>query len=551
MIDPSVEDRSGRAAPTGTPGTADTAGQEGDTFDELWRASVRRNADATFLLFHDDSGTSTWTYDGFDDVVSRVAAFLAGHGIRAGDAIHLVLRNSPAFVALWLAAARLGAWIVPVDPASSPRDVDRQLDRVQPGVAFCAHGRAEVYRQGASGHDVTVVELSETAGDLAPTSSLMVGGASAAPPGSEIRDVPRPQDRLAVMFTSGTTSEPKGVVLTQANYAHVARVMAQAAALEPRHRWFVTLPLFHANAQYYCFAPAIATGASVALAASFTASGWLRLAHRLRVSHASLFAAPIRMILARTPGDAPRVALEHVWFAQSLGSQHHADFGRLVGTLPRQLYGMTETIAIVTADTSEPPRSDVIGRPVVGRGVSLRDPVTGGETAVGVPGVVHVRGRRGIDLFAEYLDDPVTTDAAFDDGPDGLWFRTGDLATVDADGVLRFVGRVDDVVKVAGENVSLTEIEATLGQAPGVLEVAVLAEADPVRDHVPVAFVVPRDPAHPPDLAVLAAWSEKELSPAARPREWYVVEELPRTSVGKIRRSAIRSASRTPGPAAG
>ncbi len=101
---------------------------------------------------------------------------------------------------------------------------------------------------------------------------------------------------------------------------------------------------------------------------------------------------------------------------------------------------------------------------------------------------------------------------------------------------LRFVGRRDDVIKVSGENVSLTEVEAILAQAPGVLECAVLGRPDPVRDMVPVAYVVPRDREHPPAAGDLAAWAERNLASAARPRDWHLIDELPRTSVGKVRR---------------
>jgi carnitine-CoA ligase len=103
-------------------------------------------------------------------------------------------------------------------------------------------------------------------------------------------------------------------------------------------------------------------------------------------------------------------------------------------------------------------------------------------------------------------------------------------------GALRFVGRRDDVIKVSGENVSLTEVEATLAQAPGVLECAVLGRPDPVRDMVPVAYVVPRDQAHPPAVSELAEWAQRNLAAAARPRDWHLIEALPRTSVGKVRR---------------
>lgn len=339
------------------------------------------------------------------------------------------------------------------------------------------------------------------------------------------------------MFTSGTTSEPKGVVLTQHNYAHVADTMSAIVGLGPEHRWLVTLPLFHANAQYYCIAPAIAVGASVALTSAFSASQWLRQARDLSATHASLFAAPIRMILARRPANAPAARLEHVWFAQNLGAQHYDEFAALAGCLPRQLYGMTETVAIVCADVSDPYRNDTIGPPIAGRQVILRQPETGASPAPGEPGELVLTGVPGQDLFLGYLDDPDATGRAFEQRDGCTWFHTGDMVTrVADDGALRFVGRRDDVIKVSGENVSLTEVEATLAQAPGVLECAVLGRPDPVRDMVPVAYVVPRDRDHPPAISDLAEWAARNLAAAARPRDWHLIEALPRTSVGKVRR---------------
>lgn len=349
----------------------------------------------------------------------------------------------------------------------------------------------------------------------------------------------QPDDRLAVMFTSGTTSEPKGVVLTQANYAHVATVMAKVARLRPHHRWHVALPLFHANAQYYCFAPAIAVGASVALSSAFSASGWVPHARELGVTHASLFAAPIRMILARTASEEPPLQLEHVWFAQSLGAEHYERFARLAGTRPRQLYGMTETVAIVSADSGAHPVHDVIGTPVAGRRIRVTDPANGNAAAPGATGELHVLGTPGRDLFVGYLDDEETTARAFSTGPEGTWFATGDLVSRGVDGVLRFTGRVDDVIKVSGENVSLTEVEAAVAQAPGVLEAAVVGVSDPLRDTVPVAYVVARDPNEPPHAEDLDEWAVRNLAPAARPRAWHLIDELPRTSVGKVRRFRV------------
>ena len=510
------------------------------TFADIWQRAVDQHGNRTFLTFRSEHGQiDTWTYRQFDLIVHDAVALLTASGVAAGDPVHLCLRNSPAFIAVWLATAELGAWMVPVDPASSSRDIETQLARVSPKIGFYAAQRAGTYLAGvAEGTALRTVALEETAADVQSGGRLRADDVAPHPP---VAAAPvEPYARLAVMFTSGTTAQPKGVVLTQANYCHVAEVMAAAANLGVDDRWLVTLPLFHANAQYYCFAPAINVGASVALTATFSASQWIDMANELGATHASLFAAPIRMILARTPDDTTPCRLRHTWFAQSLGPDHHRRFGELTGTLPRQLYGMTETVAIVTADRSDPPGHDLIGEPVPGRSVRLVDPTSRADVDVGTPGMIMVAGERGVDLFAEYLDDPATTDRSFiTDEHGATWFLTGDLAVQTASGALRFVGRADDVIKVAGENVSLTEVEAILAQAPGVLEVAVIARPDEIRDHVPVAYVVARDQLHPPTADDLAAWASQQLAPQARPREWHFIDSLPRTSVGKVRRFKI------------
>lgn len=508
------------------------------TFSDLWDQAVQVHGARPFLVFRAlDGELTSWTYADFDLLVESVAARLHSLGVRHGSSVHLALRNCPAFVAVWLATSRLGAWMVPVDPASTARDIGNQVARTAPTVTVCALERREAVDAGAGGRVPHVLALTETAADLAPGSPLRATSDEPAP-----AHRPGPEDLLALMFTSGTTSEPKGVELTQANYRHVAGVMAGLAALEAEHRWYVCLPLFHANAQYYCFASAISCGASVGLTARFTAGGWPHEVAELEATHASLFAAPIRMILARRRPDAPRLHLRHVWFAQNLGHGQWQEMADLCGVEPRQIYGMTETLAVVTAAPVGSAGPSRMGRVVEGREVLLLDPGSHRPVVDGEPGLLTVAGRRGVDLFRGYLENEAADARAFAEvsrpTPETgqVWFSTGDLARRCEDGQLAFVGRVDDVIKVAGENVSLTEVETAVAEAPGVLEAAVVGVPDPVRDRVPAAYVVPSDHARPPDAAELAAWAEEHLSPAARPRTWTVVDELPRTSVGKIRR---------------
>ncbi|MBK5308106.1 MAG: acyl--CoA ligase [Frankiaceae bacterium] len=509
---------------------------EPGTFAELWQRATASFPDAPFFVFEDRAGDQhSWTYAAFDKAVERVADTLAAHGVRPGDAVHVVLRNSPAFVAIWLAVSEIGAFMVPVDPASTVPDIDRQVRRVSPRLAVCADERRAVYDEGAQGRVPVVLSVTEGAEDLSAGSPLIAGA------DRRVTDSPVTADtRLAVMFTSGTTAEPKGVVLTQGNYAYVARSMAALADLEGGHRWLVCLPLFHANAQYYCFAPAISVGASVALTASFSASRWLQQAHDLKVTHASLFAAPIRMILARRPADPPSLRLQHVWFAQNISAAQFDEFSALVGCRPRQLYGMTETLAVVFADTGPAPRHDVIGLPAPGRVIAVQLPEAGAPAPDGSPGMLSLAGRPGVELFQEYLGLP----SPFQEDEEGTsWFCTGDLVSREADGRYRFHGRDDDVIKVGGENVSLSEVETVLSGAPGILEVAVVARPDEMLDRVPVAFAVPRDLSQPPAVEALQEWAAANLVPAARPRAYQLLDELPRTSVGKIRRFQLKAAA--------
>lgn len=192
----------------------------------------------------------------------------------------------------------------------------------------------------------------------------------------------------------GTTSRPKGVLVTQANYAFAGESMAAAASLTGQERHIVALPLFHANTQYYSFCSAIAMGSSIALMPSFSASRFLEQAARHGATHASLFAAPLRMILARAAERPPDLRLRHIWFAQDLTPQHYAQVTELFGCLPRQLYGMTEAIAAVLTAHPLEAGPDVLGRPTLGCTVTILQSETGRPVGPGVVGEIHVRGRR-------------------------------------------------------------------------------------------------------------------------------------------------------------
>lgn len=519
--------------------------REDETFAARWSRAVDLHGERPFLTFEADSAAErSWSYAEFDDLVARTSSGMRRIGVGAGDVVHLVLPNSVAFVAVWLACARLRATFSCSDPRATAAELVGAHERLRPVLGVCGPEQLAVY----TAIDTTApVPLIVTSSDD-PT----VGGLATQDPGHIERpnaSQPEPADRLAILFTSGTTSAPKGVELTQANYAMTGDVMAAGANLSHEHRWLVVLPLFHANAQYYCLAAAISVGASVALMPTFSASGFLDQAVRHRASHTSLFAAPIRMILARAGASPPPVTLTHAWFAQNLTSDEYQRISALLGCRPRQLYGTTETGPAVLMSDPEPARPESMGRVTPGCQVRLRSLEGAGDVLVGSIGEIQVGGQPGRSLFAGYLDDPDAAAASIaESGPDGsVWFATGDRASVDENGNFYFAGRGGDQLKVAGENVSVVEIEQAIAKNDDVFEVAVVARPDPMYSEVPVAYVVPRSPNDAAGLAEsVRAWCAEQLSPMKRPHEIHIVDELPRTSVGKIRKFLL-----TRGPESG
>jgi crotonobetaine/carnitine-CoA ligase len=268
---------------------------------------------------------------------------------------------------------------------------------------------------------------------------------------------------------------------------------------------------------------------------SFSASGFMSQAARHGATAASLFAAPLRMVLARG-GPVEDLRLRHCWYAQNITADQYETVSDWFGCRPRQLYGMTETIPAVLTDEAGDPEPSSMGRVTTGCIVDVQRP-DGTPVDVGEVGEVVVGGERGTSLFAGYLDDPETTGASFRDG----WFLTGDRASRDETGRHYFDGRRSDVLKVAGENVSVVEVEAVLAQHPGVLEAAVIGRDDEIRDELPVAFVVADPSSSPPSRADLDGWCAERLAKVKRPVEITFLDELPRTSVGKIRKFQLNN----------
>ncbi|MDD7939453.1 AMP-binding protein [Actinomycetospora lutea] len=481
---------------------------------DLLAGTAADRPEAPFLVFAGDAGVETVSYAEQVRRADETAGLLAELGVEPGARVHLMTPNRPEFLDVWFACARLGAVVVPVNPLSTADEVGHQLTDSRAVLSVVDEPLAATVRAVAG--ERTVLGLGE----------LVARRRGRTPPPAAATP-----ELAAIMFTSGTTSAPKGVQVTHANYRQVGRLVAEHLGVTAADRWLVTLPLFHGNAQYYCLMSALVAGGAVAVASRFSATAWPAQARELRPTLASLFAAPIRMVLARSvpsPDDADN-DLRLVLFAQNLAPAQAHEFETRFGAPLLQLYGMTETVVPPFVNPLDDRRRwDSIGLPLPG--VEVR--VVGEE---GEPGELQVRGRPGVDVTPGYDGRPEATAALFDDG----WLRTGDQVRLDEIGRAYFVDRAKDMMKRAGENVAASEVEQVLGAHPAVLESAVHGVPDPVHDEAIVAHVVLR-PGASADPAELVAWCAERLSRFKVPETVVVRDELPRSTIGKILKNALR-----------
>ncbi|MEV6138691.1 AMP-binding protein [Nocardia sp. NPDC051990] len=483
--------------------------------------------EAAFLRFENESGIEEFDYAAAHDLATTGATALYSAGVAQGDVVALALPNGRDFFSCWFGAAFLGAVIAPMNPRATSDEFAHMLSHSSSKVVVCDEETAQRVRASSAGRSVEIVTTG-AAFDLRASAAART--ISAPPAGLG------PSAVAAVLYTSGTSSKPKGVVITHANYLHAGNVVAQHLRMRPDDRWLVVLPLFHANAQYYCAMSALVTGASLAVTNRFSASGWAAQVRRHDASLASLFASPARMIL-RHPSyvsDA-RSRLRAVIFGQNLTPAELAEFEDRFNCPLIQIYGMTETIAPPLMNPLIGARdSTTVGRPVAARIRIVAE--DGSDAAPRETGELMVQGIPGVSLMSHYLNDAAATSEVLS----GEWLRTGDLVRAREDGFIVFTDRVRDIIKRSGENISAAEIERVVDEHPAVLESAAVAVPDDIRDEAVKLVVVLREGCAVTADEIMNYCSER-LAAYKVPSMVEFIEALPRTSVGKIQKSALRS----------
>ena len=500
---------------------------EGTNLNLLLEDRARQRPDHPFLVWAPFEGPSrNWTYGQFATDAARLAGGLAKRGIGPGDRVLVHFENCPETLLARFALARLGAICVATNAMAAGPEITHYAGSSRATAAITQAKFAELVASHAP--DVKWIAVADSAGPNNGYGSDSFG---------ELFTDPAPahpaqhSDPASIMFTTGTTGKPKGVVWTQANLLWACKYGAQVYGHRSEDVSLISLPLFHVVGLCWSFLPVLWAGGTAVLQPRFSASRFwpASLEHRATLASQVLFTS---MALQQQP--VPERHFYRQWTVARGDSASQA-YNRIPSFVPS--WGMTEMIApTIYGDPLVQAAEGALGRPSLAHEIRIRhadgQPVRPGET-----GELTVKGIRGLSVFLEYDGNPDATRAAFDD--EGF-FRTGDRVTLLDAGWIRFSERASDIIKVGGEGVSPSEIESVVRNVSGVREVAVVGVPDESYGQVPVAFVeADSRPGGELEADILAS-CRGALAKFKVPRRIVILPELPRIGNAKIAKAKLR-----------
>jgi len=501
------------------------------SLNDLFDCRANPHPLSPFLLTDD----ADWTYGEFQSRIATIANAISQQGVGRGDRVAVVALNSDNYVAIFFALARLGAILVPVNPDLHSNDITYILRHAAVVGVFCessSHRKTESVLESLESTPWLIL-MEGDSGGVACLDDLV----RAAIPG----ELPSPgssDDTCLILYTSGTTGFPKGVMHRQQSFVLAAEAFVERMYLQPSDRLMVVLPLFHINALFYSIGGAVAAGASILLKPKFSASTFWQSAVDGNATEVNIISA-IGNILARRPRSefVSSHRLSKVYGA-GMTLETMKTFSSEFG-VPAMIegYGLTEVPGVSNNPFNGEQRTGSIGlpsrHPDYRQFSEMRIQDEHGNTVpVNTIGEIVVRSPI---VMQGYFRDEAATEAAFRDG----WFLTGDLGYQDVDGYFYFVSRKKDIIRRRGENISGAEIDQVVSSHPMVLEAAAFAVPSELgEDEIMLAVVSKTGEAISPDE--MAIWCQQRLSAMKCPRYYVQLDSLPHTPSHRIAKYRLK-----------
>lgn len=469
-------------------------------------------------------GDDALSYAALDALMDRIAAALQRDGVQPGEAVAVCAGTSTRHAAVFLGALRAGVVVAPLAPSSTADSLAAMLADAQPRALFVDAAAGALIAAG----DVPRIALDD---DAAFARWLAPAGARPAEPAL------RPDAPFNIIYSSGTTGVPKGIVQSHGmRWSHVQR--GRQYGYTPEGVTLLATPLY-SNTTLVVFFPTLAHGGCAVLMPKFDAAGYLALAARYRATHTMLVPVQYQRLMALpTFGQHDLTAFVHKFCTSApFGAALKADvLARWPGGLV-EFYGMTEGGGTcILAAHEHPDKLHTVGRPADGHDIRLIDD-DGRELPAGATG--EVVGHSPGMMLGYHRQPQKTREAEWFDASGKRFIRTGDVGRFDADGFLLLLDRKKDVVISGGFNIYPSDLEAVLRGHPAVADVAVVGVPSPEWGETPVAFVVPRAGANATDED-LKHWLNARVGKTQRVAGVRFVDELPRSAIGKVLKRELR-----------
>jgi crotonobetaine/carnitine-CoA ligase len=483
------------------------------TIPDLLADAAAAGPDRPWLI----SGDKAFTFAETEQLANTAAAGLAARGVQQGNIVLVVGRNFPAQVFTWLGLARLGAVMLPVNPASTVDELTGFLNQVHPSLVACDRSLDPAV-------DEAVARMS------APPTVIDVHDPLSASPDDAPRPAIDPRDPVVLIPTSGTTGRSKLVTQTHQGYTLAGEGFPSWVGLTPEDRLITALPIFHINAPAYSLLGSMAIGASVVLLERFSPSRFLDAARHHGATEFNMIGAMLEMLMRQPelPDDADN-PLRLCYTGPTPPRERQLEIERRFGIEIVCGYGLSESTYGTFWPRGERP-FETLGtarqHPTLGHINDARVMDDGVEVAVGEVGELELRNPA---IMLGYHGMPDETAEVLVDG----WLHTGDLVRRNADDTFTFVTRKKEVIRRRGENLAPSEVEEALVEYPDILEAAVIAVPSDLGEDEVKAFVIVT-PGTALDGTALRAALSTRLTRFKLPRFVEVVDDLPRTPTGRV-----------------
>lgn len=505
---------------------------------DLWLEILEGHENSTFLVFVSRDGLSlSYSYAEFHKHVLQVASLLVECGIKKGDRVGIHLRDCPEYIMIVLASMWIGSIAVPINPDYTPFEIDRAVALCSASIVITENSAELSKLPSCKSQGVSIISCQVTGCSSEERGSSFHELKSRMP--SIFPDMPtgvRPEDIAAILFTSGTTASPKGVMISHANLVNAGYYGAwQASVLDgdrvltpihAMHIYFITEALF----------PVIAAGATLIYLQKYSARKFWRQCCDFKATHVQGMATIAKTMMLQPSEDWERThCVREFMYFLPISDEDKRSFEGRFGIRILNVYGATETINACIGDHPLGKRNwPSIGRVGFGYDAKIVGE-SGEELPFGETGEIWVHGIPGLTLMMGYWDNPDATDAVLT--KDG-WYKTGDLGYVSEDGWFYFVGRKKEMIKTKGENVAPAEVEAVLLGIDGVSEASVVGVDDDI-DGCAVEAFVNMLPGYQFDEAALLEVCRRRLCAFKIPRCIHYCKDFPRSSYGKISKAKL------------